>query len=108
VVVSCFMPDHVHLLVQGESEGADLKRFVKLSKQHSAFNFASIHGRQRLWLKYGFVRVLRGDEDTSAVARYIINNPVRAGLVSSPAEYPYWGSSRYSREELLEYIQWAA
>jgi len=33
---------------------------------------------------------------------YILANPVRAGLVSHPSEYPYLGSSRYSIKELLE------
>jgi hypothetical protein len=36
--------------------------------------------------------------------RYIINNPVRAGLVADVRDYPFWGSSVYSREALLEYI----
>ena len=50
--------------------------------------------------------MLRSGEDSRDVVKYIINNPVRAGLVAHPSEYPYWGSGRYAREELLEYIQW--
>jgi hypothetical protein len=46
----------------------------------------------------------RTSESTRAIVRYIVNNPVRAGLVTDPADYPHWGSSRYSREEMLEYI----
>lgn len=39
ILVYCFMEDHVHLLVETESETADLQRFVKLMKQRSAFRF---------------------------------------------------------------------
>ena len=45
-------------------------------------------------------------EDALAdVIRYVINNPVRAGLVESPAAYRYWGSQTYAREEILEFVQ---
>ena len=36
--------------------------------------------------------------------KYIIENPVRAGLVADAREYPFWGSQVYTREQLLEYI----
>jgi hypothetical protein len=36
-----------------------------------------------------------------------VSNPVRAALVSSVTDYPYWGSQRHSREELLEAIAFA-
>ena len=38
--------------------------------------------------------------------RYVIANPVRAGLVSHPSEYPYLGSFRYSIQELLEICEY--
>jgi REP element-mobilizing transposase RayT len=33
----CFMPDHVHLLVEGTQDDSDLRRFVKGAKQYSGF-----------------------------------------------------------------------
>ena len=107
VIAYCFMPDHVHLLVTGERGDADLKRFTKCAKQYSGFYFRQ-DTRLFLWQRYGFERVLRSDEATPAVARYTIANPVRARMVHSPIEYPYWGSFVYTREELLEYIATAA
>ena len=35
---------------------------------------------------------------------YIVTNPVRSGLVNNVIDYPFWGSSVYTREELLVYI----
>ena len=39
--------------------------------------------------------------------KYIVENPVRGGIVASPIEYAFWGSSVYTREQLLEFIQGA-
>ena len=33
---------------------------------------------------------LRADEDVLAAARYIVANPLRAGLVGSIRDYPFW------------------
>ena len=107
VVAYCFMPDHLHLLVEGVCDDADLRRFIKHAKQYSAFYFTRRTGRH-LWQRYGYERVLRQEESTPAVVKYIVNNPVRARLVTSPMDYPFWGSSVYSREQLMEYVQWAA
>ena len=101
-------PEHVHAFdYPGEGDDADLKRFTKSAKQYSGFYF-----RQRtqlsLWQRYGYERSLRSDEATPAVARYTIANPVRAGLVRSPSDYPFWGSFVQTREALLEYIRTAA
>jgi hypothetical protein len=63
---------------------------------------------QKLWQRYGFERMLRDDEATLVVARYILNNPVRAGLVADPREYAHIGSQRYSVEGILEAIgEWS-
>jgi len=43
---------------------------------------------------------LRDDESLSGVAAYVVLNPVRAGLVASPEEYPFTGSSRFIVVEL--------
>ena len=107
VIAYCFMPDHVHLLIAGERDDADLKRFTKYAKQYSGFYFRQRTGLA-LWQRYCYERVLRNAEATPVVARYTIANPVRAGIVQSPADYPFWGSFVYTREALLEYIERAA
>jgi putative transposase len=103
LIVYMLMPDHVHLLVDGESDAADLTVFTKLAKQRTSYHFKQKHGR-RLWQKGYYEHVLRDEERTEDVVFYIIANPVRKGLVERPLDYPYWGSSLYTREELLNSI----
>jgi len=50
-------------------------------------------------------RILRDDEQTIVVARYILENPVRAGLVEGFDEYPYSGSTKCTISELADAIQ---
>jgi hypothetical protein len=45
--------------------------------------------------------VLRDDEATAAVARYILANPVRAGLTTELGEYPFAGSDVFDLKEVL-------
>ena len=55
-----------------------------------------------LFQPWGFERVLRDDEASFAVARYVVENPVRAGLVKTVADYPFVGSQVYELKDLVE------
>jgi REP element-mobilizing transposase RayT len=103
VLAYCLMPDHAHLLVEGIDDEADLLRFAKLAKQRSGALYRRTH-EQRLWQEGYFERVLRDDDNGRALARYIIDNPVRKQLVASPHEYPHLGSSTWTIDELLESV----
>jgi len=103
VLAYCFMPDHLHLLMEGRTESADLPGFVHQAKQRSAFRFKARFGT-RLWQPSYFDRVLREDDDPRAVARYILENPVRSGLIGEPGGYPFSGSSVST---LVDLIEWA-
>ena len=100
IVAYCFMPNHVHLLIEALAEAADCRRFIKRAKQFSAFYYTKTFG-QRLWQRYGFERVLRNDEATLGVARYVLENPLRAGLVTRVEDYPFAGSRVYSLADIL-------
>jgi putative transposase len=100
----CFMPDHVHLLVEGRSEDADCRRFISRAKQFSGFYYKKAFG-ETLWQRYGYERTLRSDEAALSVARYILENPVRAGLVESVEHYPFLGSDVYTLEEILDAVR---
>jgi len=87
----CFVPDHAHLLVAGKHENADMRHFVALFKQKSGYRFKRTYG-VKLWAPNYHEHVLRNDEATMTVARYVIQNPVRKGIVEDCSSYPYSGS----------------
>ena len=98
------MPDHVHLLVEGIAEDSDGLRFIKNAKQYSGFYYQRSFD-VKLWQRYGFERVLRDEEDSPAVSRYILDNPVQAGLAATAEAYPFLGSDVYPIEAISEAIQ---
>jgi putative transposase len=104
VLAYCFMPDHVHLLVEREATDSDCRRFIARAKQLSAFHFQKMFGL-RLWQRYGFERTLRSNDATLSVARYILENPIRARLVERVQDYPFLGSSVYSLNEIVDAVQ---
>ena len=83
------MPDHFHWLIElGDSSLDGLMRRVKT-------NSARVINRQRsssgpLWQAGYHDRALRQEEDVQAVARYVVANPLRAGLVARLGDYPLW------------------
>ena len=101
ILAYCFMPDHLHLLVEGHSDKSDCRRFIARAKQYAGFYYSKAYGAT-LWQRYGFERVLRSEEASLDVARYILRNPVRAGLSSNVEDYPVVGSVSYTLEQLLD------
>jgi REP element-mobilizing transposase RayT len=97
------MPDHVHAIASGLAAEASLPSMVTLLKQRSGYLFRRSTGRP-LWQQSYFDRTLRVDQSLASVAAYVINNPIRAGLVADAMEYPPWGSCVCTREELLELV----
>jgi putative transposase len=96
------MPDHLHLLLEGSSDAADLREAVRAWKQRTGYDWKARAATQ-LWQPGFHDRVMREADDTRSVVRYVLENPVRAGLVNSAREYPWSGSSRYTLAELEEH-----
>ena len=78
------MPDHLHWLLQlGNTD--PLSQCVQRLKSKSAKAL-----NPELWQKGFHDRAVRKEEDLPAIARYVVANPVRAGLVSRVGAYPHW------------------
>jgi len=96
------MPDHLHLFLEGTSDNADLREAVRVWKQRTAFEWKAATG-SRLWQPGFHDRVMREGDDDRLVVRYVLQNPVRAGLVNTACDYPWSGSLRYTIAELEQY-----
>jgi putative transposase len=85
------MPDHLHwLFVLGER--ARLSDVVGAMKSFSAARINAHLNRRgvRVWQDGFHDHALRREEDLRELARYIIANPLRAGLVERVGDYPLW------------------
>jgi putative transposase len=95
----CFMPDHIHLLLEGDDVNSDLRKFISSFKQLSSFYYKTRIGKQ-LWQINYHDHVLRKEEDNINVAYYIFNNPVRKGIVDDFKQYKYIGSFEFNIAKL--------
>lgn len=83
----CLMPDHLHWLLQLADTG-DLSRAQQRVKGRSARWVGA--GAGNLWQDGYHDHGVRRDEDLPALARYIVANPLRAGVVTRLGDYPLW------------------
>jgi len=86
------MPDHVHLLLVCGATG--LSGAMRRFKARSALALNREIGRSgRFWSPGFHDHGLRNPERLVDVARYIVANPLRAGLVERVGDYPYWDAA---------------
>ena len=84
------MPDHLHWLVQLVTD-RPMSVAVNNVKSFSARRINQQRGQVgRVWQKGFYDRALRCEEDVVEVGRYIIGNPLRAGIVRQIGDYPLW------------------
>lgn len=77
------MPDHIHWLFSLES--GTLSKVVGSVKSWSARSIG-----KPVWQSNYHDRALRNEESIISVSRYVVANPLRAGLVEHIGDYPHW------------------
>lgn len=86
------MPDHAHWLVQLGPED-NLGRLVNRLKSASAREAnRELKRSGTLWARAFYDRALHSESDVRTVVRYIVANPLRAGLVARIGDYPFWNT----------------
>ena len=90
------MPNHVHVLL-GVREEATLSATVASWKKFTARHCNQQLGRSgSFWQADYWDRFIRNDDHFESTIGYIDENPVKAGLVKTPADWA-WGSARFKR-----------
>jgi REP element-mobilizing transposase RayT len=83
------MPDHFHWLI--ELESCSLRRLMRETKSLATREVNHCTGRSGpLWQQGYHDRALRMEDDLVKMARYVVANPLRAGLVHKLGDYPLW------------------
>ncbi len=94
----CLMPNHVHLLIRMPlSEGwpearlfPPLTEVLRTLKGRTArYGNQVLKRRGAFWQHESYDHVIRDDEELKRVAAYIVNNPVKAGLVRRWDAWPW-------------------
>lgn len=87
------MPDHWHGLIQ-LGEGESLSSLICRLKANTArcVHRETAGSKDEVWARGFHDRALRSEDDILHVARYIVMNPIRAGLVERLGDYPYWNA----------------
>jgi putative DNA methylase len=84
------MPNHVHVLI--EMMGESLSKIVHSWKSYTAHQANKLLGRNGVfWGPDYFDRYIRDEKHLNATVEYILRNPVMAGLVDDPEEWPWAG-----------------
>lgn len=83
------MPDHLHWLI--ELKQGSLSRVMQQIKARSAIAInKATQNDTRVWQRGYHDTAVRDENDLKKLARYIVANPLRAGLVKRIGDYPLW------------------
>ena len=86
LIAYCLMPDHLHVLVQAGEDAKALREFVRGFKSYCSVA-TPVATNRKLWQRGFYEHILRKEENVADIAEYILNNPVRKGLVEEMDQY---------------------
>ncbi len=87
----CIMSDHVHLLLSPGDSGLSLSKIIQVFKSITTRKHKANGAKNLLWQTYFYDHIVREEEDLNNIARYILENPVRKGIVNDWQKYPFCG-----------------
>ncbi len=83
------MSDHLHVLLSPADSERPLSCWLNVFKSFTTHEYMKGAGKPPLWQSSGNDHVCRTAETAEAVLRYIVENPVRAGLVERWQDWPW-------------------
>ncbi len=95
LLAAVVMPDHVHVILVPlvNTDGMEVYSLAQITdaiKGASAHKINRFFGRRgHVWQAESFDHVLRSSESLDQKIQYVLDNPIRRGLVRSTAEYPW-------------------
>jgi putative transposase len=114
----CLMSNHVHLLLVPEERDDLIKYMQGLLVSYTQYYNTKYQTEGQLWKSRYFSSIVDQERYLWQVLRYIERNPVRAGIVSAPEDYPFSSASKngicsyfldqppFSPEQIEVYKQW--
>jgi REP element-mobilizing transposase RayT len=99
LIVFCIMPNHGHLVCSPLKDihqvAQPLQKIMHSLKGRSARKANLILARSgKFWQHENYDHVVRNEAELKRIVRYVVNNPVKAGLVDKPEDWK-WTYSKY-------------
>ena len=90
LVCYCLMPNHVHLVVSLPDDAPFLSTTLQHLKRYTARQANQQLGRTgQFWQRETYDHVVRSPQEMTRIIAYVVNNPVKAGLVANWEDWPY-------------------
>jgi len=100
VICSTTMSNHVHFIFYQLKQ--PIRSIMHSLKSYTANEVNKILGREgRFWQEESFDRVVRNQEDLGKKINYVLDNPVKIGVVSHWSKYKY----NYIHPDFKKYIK---
>ena len=87
----CLMPDHLHLALSPSSDSGTVSTILQGLKSFTTQIAWGYGIKGKLWQRSFYDHIARKDEDLIKICQYILDNPVRKGLVVSANQWKYAG-----------------
>lgn len=84
------MPDHVHWLLQFGAKDTLSLVVNRLKSANARLANQALNRNGVLWEPAFHDHALRSEEDLQSIGRYLVVNPLRAGLIEWMGDYPFW------------------
>ena len=90
LVCYCIMANHVHIVVGLPEAAPPLAQTLQALKGYTANQGNKLLGRQgQFWQRESYDHVVRGTDELKRIVAYVLDNPVKAGLVEDWQQWPY-------------------
>ena len=91
IFVYCLMKDHIHFIITPPGNGQTISDFTGRFKSVSSKVLRENSIKNSVWQGRFYDHVIRRDEDFEDIVKYVLNNPVRKGIVQKWEDYKYCG-----------------
>lgn len=95
VIAYVFMPDHCHIILEGKNDDSQTLEAIKRFKQKAGFWFY----QNRIgisWQKDFYDHIIREKETLEKHINYLLENPIRKGIIADWRDYRFKGSMVYN------------
>jgi REP element-mobilizing transposase RayT len=96
IVIYCILPNHFHLLLKSDHDPESISKFMQSIQKSYAqyFNKKYKHSGHVFESRFCHKEIIT-NSGLYKVKKYILNNPVEAGLVNKYYEWPYYWICQY-------------